>query len=284
MKTRPFSPGADALIGVVHHVLDHGEVELVDYMGTDEHLCKIARVSTGSERQHLGLLGYLVRHKHNTPIEFGKLTLRVKIPWHLAQQWLRHRTGAFSVHSHRYQPPISDCYIPSEEYIQSRPTEGVKQGRGATMTEGDAQWVRKTVAESAESALALYSALVEEDGGYSGLAAEVARIVLPQGQYTQFYWVTDAHNLMHFLNLRLDPHAQKEIRAYADIVYKIFCAWLPALAQAFDTYVRGAVTFSAKEAAALAKVGLNACLVGLGDYGMSAGEIAEFTAKLQKLK
>lgn len=88
-KIRPFSPGADGMLGVVHKVLDHGEVELCDYMGTDEQLARVARVSTGSERQDTGILGFLVRHKHTSPIEFGKLVLRVKLPIFLARQWVR---------------------------------------------------------------------------------------------------------------------------------------------------------------------------------------------------
>jgi len=304
MKTRPFSPGADTLLGVVHRVLDHGEVELVDYMGTDEQLAKIARVSTGSERQDTGILGFLVRHKHTSPIEFGRLVLRVKLPIFVDRQWFRHRTGrvggeyegyttpsaeaafgTLSERSMRYQPPLNDMYVPAEDFCHGKMSAGVKQGRGETLTEGDTQWVSKYMAESAESALALYCALAEPDhGGYPGLAAELARSVLPLGTYTEWYWTCDAHNLMHWLRLRLDSHAQKEIRAYAEIVYKIFSAWLPVLAAAFDTYVRSAITFSAKELAALASTGLNASLLKAGDHGMSVGEIAEFADKLKRLK
>lgn len=287
-KIRPFSPGADGMLGVVHKVLDHGEVELCDYMGTDEQLARIARVSTGSERQDTGILGFLVRHKHTSPIEFGKLVLRVKLPIFLARQWIRHRTGSFSERSMRYQPPLNAFYVPSEDYCQAKMSTGVKQGRGATMSENNASWVRVEMRASARGAVDLYEELATpEDSGdahdYPGLAAELARSVLPLGTYTEWYWTTDAHNLMHWLRLRLDGHAQKEIRAYAEIVYQIFKAWLPALADAFDTYVRASVTFSAKEQAALATTGLNASLLKPGDHGMSAGELSEFASKLDRL-
>jgi thymidylate synthase (FAD) len=284
-RTRPFSPGADAQLGVIHKVLDHGEIELVDYMGTDEMLARIARVSTGSERQDTGILGFLVRHRHTSPIEFGKLVLRVKLPIFLARQWIRHRTGSFSERSMRYQPPLNAIYVPSEDYCQAKMSAGVKQGRGATMSESHAGWVREEMRASARSAVDLYEELAEDDAefDYPGLAAELARSVLPLGTYTEWYWTTDAHNLMHWLRLRLDGHAQKEIRAYAEVIYQIFKAWLPALAEAFDTYVRAAVTFSAKELAALATTGLSASVLKPGDHGMSAGELSEFAAKLGRL-
>lgn len=284
---RPVSTGAESMLGVVHKILDHGEVELVDYMGNDQSIAKIARVSTGSERQDLGILAFLVRHRHTSPIEFGKLILRVKLPIFLARQWIRHRTGSFSERSMRYQPPLNACHVPAPDYCQAKMAAGVKQGRGGAMSEDHADWVRDSMADHAEASLLLYERLATPDEqyheGYPGLAAELARSVLPLGTYTEWYWTTDAHNLMHWLRLRLDGHAQKEIRAYAEVVYQIFRAWLPALAQAFDDYVSGAVTFSAKELRALATTGLNASLVRPGDHGMSAGEVVEFAAKLDRL-
>jgi hypothetical protein len=145
--------------------------------------------------------------------------------------------------------------------------------------------VRDEMRISARNALGVYEELAEaeDEFDYPGLAAELARSVLPLGTYTEWYWTTDAHNLMHWLRLRLDGHAQKEIRAYAEVIYQIFKAWLPALADAFDTYVRAAVTFSAKELAALATTGLSASVLKPGDHGMSAGELSEFAAKLGRL-
>lgn len=299
---RPTSPGAEDLIGVVHHVLDHGEVELVDYMGTDEQLARVARVSTGSERQDTGILGFLVRHKHSSPVEFGKLELRVKLPIFVDRQWFRHRSGrgggeyeGFTTPSHdaafgtlserslRYQPPLNDAYVPAADYCQAKMAAGVKQGRGETLSADDAQWVREVIEDANDAALREYKMLTDEALNPPYLAAELARTVLPLGTYTEWYWTIDAHNLMHWLRLRLDGHAQKEIRAYAEAVYQIFKAWLPALAQAFDDYVLGAVTFSAKELSALAKTGLSASLLQPGDHGMSAGELNEFAIKLGKI-
>ena len=196
-----------------------------------------------------------------------------------------HRTGSFSERSMRYQPPLNAVYVPSEDYCQAKMSAGVKQGRGATMSESHAEWVREEMRASARGAVSVYEELAtpEDEFDYPGLAAELARSVLPLGTYTEWYWTTDAHNLMHWLKLRLDGHAQKEIRAYAEVVYQIFKAWLPVLAQAFDDYVRGGVTFSAKELAALATTGLNASLLKPGDHSMSAGELSEFASKLDRL-
>ncbi len=160
------------------------------------------------------------------------------------------------------------------------------------MSAGNAAWVINKIEEHAEASLSLYQDLATPDNdwpqecadlNYPGLAAEIARSVMPLGAYTEFYWTTDAHNLMHWLRLRLDGHAQKEFRAYAEVAYQIFKAWLPALAQAFDDHVLNALTFSAKELRAMATIGLNASLVKSGDFGMSAGEVAEFAAKLARL-
>lgn len=313
---RASSPGAEALLGRVFPVLDHGEVELVDYMGTDAQLCRIARVSTGSDREDLGLLGYLVRHRHNTPLEFGRLVLRVKAPWAVAQQWLRHRTGSFSVHSLRYQPPIREAYVPAPDHVQARPDGArVKQGRGADLDPTSAGLVATAIRTAQAEALGVYDALMSpspgEDGvdpilgqvpaRFSGVASELARLVLPQGQYTQFYWTTDAHNLMHFLRLRLDGHAQREFRSYGEAVLGIFEAWLPALAGAFRRYVLLARTFSEREFAVLgAMLAPNlsrilaaaeaegegfASVVGALMTGarLSAGERREFLEKLHAL-
>lgn len=304
MKERPHSPGADAVLGVVQKVLDHGEVELVDYMGNDEQIARVARVSTGSERQDVGILGFLVRHKHTSPVEFGRLVLRVKLPVFVDRQWFRHRTGrvggeyegyatpsreaafgTLSERSLRYQPPLNVSYVPDPDHCQGKAVAGVKQGRGAAMSGPHAEWVREEVAGQAARALEVYQELAEPDTehGYPGLAAELARSVLPLGTYTEWYWTIDASNLMHWLLLRLDAHAQREIRAYAEAVYQVFRAWLPVLCRAFDDYVRGAVTLSAKELAALRATGLSASLLQPGDHGMSAGELAEFVAKLERL-
>lgn len=261
---RATSPGAEGMIGVVHRVLDHGEVELVDYMGTDEELVQIARVSTGSERQDTALVDYLVRHRHTSPIEFGRLVLRVKLPIFTARQWVRHRTGAFSERSGRYQPPLNEVYVPSVDFVQGRPTKN-KQGRGADLSPEVAEWVRWQVESAGRDSVDRYAHLTNASNGshednsvyprdYPGVAAEIARSVMPLGTYTEWYWVTDAHNLMHWLRLRVDGHAQKETRVYAEIVLAVFRAWLPVTAEAFEEHVLGAVTFSRRELRVLAKI------------------------------
>lgn len=322
---RAVSPGAEVLLGKVFPVLDRGEVELVDYMGTDAEICRIARVSTGSERQDLGLLGYLVRHRHSSPVEFGQLVLRVRLPIFVDRQWRRHRSGSlaeadvacapgatspteedafgtYSERSLRYQPPLTDAYVPPPEFVQARPSSSVKQGRGASLPPEEAAQVRNLIARSGERSASAYSLLaagtdLPSASHFPAVAPELARSVLPLGTYTEWYWRIDAWNLMHWLRLRLSPHAQAEIRAYGQAVLSIFEAWLPALCAAFRTYVLMAETFSEKELAVLrlivdvdADLRTGASVLAspgpaalLAEAGFSAGERAELTAKLDRL-
>lgn len=310
---RAVSPGAEATIGAVFPVLDRGEVELIDYMGTDEEIARIARCSTRSERTDLAILGYLLRNRHSSPLEFGKLVLRMKLPIFVARQFVRHRTGSFSEVSGRYRPPIGDVYVPAPDFVQAAPDPkgGIKQGRGGDLPAGQVRVVREVMAQAADEARWTNSLLRGErnpdNGGaglfddgeetFPGIAAELARSVMPLGTYTEWYWTTDAWNLMGWLSLRLDGHAQKEARAYAEVVSRIFDAWLPALSAAFRTYRLTARTFSGKELDVLGVLlgGLEPLWTDDGidlrqgtvlralcdEAGMSSGEVTEFVAKVR---
>lgn len=308
---RATSPGAEALIGHVFRVLDHGEVELVDYCGNDEELARVARVSTGSRSEDLGIIDYLVRHRHTSPLEFGEITLRVKLPIFLARQWIRHRTANVSEASARYREMPEQAYVPSPEFVQGPPTQS-KQGRGGDLMPTHVRAVRELVEDAHDDARWKYDLLrtpqtaagppnhqvlspPEEGVHFPGVANELARTVLTLGQYTEWYWKIDAHNLMNFLRLRLEPHAQKEIRAYAEVIAQVFEAWIPRTSEAFRNYVFGARTFSARELAVLGQIlgsceflwneeGLdleNTWMDGLLDEaGLKGGELVEFREKL----
>lgn len=280
---RSVSQGAEDQIGKIYKVLDHGEIELIDYMGTDEMLCRVARVSTGSEKQDLGLLDYLIRHRHTSPIEFGKLVLRIKLPIFVARQWIRHRTGSFSERSLRYQPPLDEFYVPALGDVQGKPTQN-KQGRGTDLSVVNAEWVREYIKHEGESALYAYKALANGEttdtnipDNFPGVAAELARSVLPLGMYTEWYWTTDAHNLMHWLRLRLDSHAQREIQIYGEVVEKIFAAWLPAAHAAFRRHVLLARTFSEAELAIIGKITDDDLLLA----DLSPSQVREFRVKIE---
>lgn len=297
---RAVSPGAEALLGKVFPVLDHGEVELVDYMGTDAQLARIARCSTRSERTDLGIISHLVRNRHTSPIEFGKIVLRMKLPIFVARQFVRHRTGSFSEVSGRYRPPIGDVYCPPPDFVQARPdaASGVKQGRGADLRPEHAEAVREVLRNHAAASLDVFSDLYDGVEDCPGVAAELARSAMPLGTYTEWYWTTDAHNLMGWLRLRLDGHAQKEARAYAEAILPIFAAWLPETAAAFRRYILAARTLSERGLSVLGAV-LAANLPSalgcadaypssvlrllMGASGMSAGEQGEFLAVLRDL-
>lgn len=301
---RATSPGAEALIGKVFRVLDHGEVELIDYCGTDEELARVARVSTGSQSENLGIIEYLIRHRHTSPLEFGEMTLRVKLPIFLARQWIRHRTANVSEASARYREMPHEAYVPAPDFVQGPPGKA-KQGRGADLMPTHVEAVRGLIDDAHDDARWKYDLLrgesrqvlspPEEGVPYPGVANELARSVLTLGQYTEWFWKIDSHNLMNFLRLRLEPFAQKEIRAYADVICRIFEAWLPKTAAAFRIHVVDARTFSARELAVLGQIlgsceflwneeGLN--LEGhwmdglLDEAGLKGGELTEFRDKL----
>lgn len=256
---RPVSPGAEALLFRPKPVLDHGFVRLVDYMGNDEAIVQAARVSygTGTKKGSTteGLIRYLMRHHHSTPFEMCEAKFHVKLPVFVARQWIRHRTANVNEYSARYSILDREFYIPSDENIQPQSLEN-KQGRDGSYSEIQLRNIRLLLEDSAEGAYRDYETLhtqgelpdsdVEDMPGY-GLARETARMVLPTNIYTQWYWKVDLHNLMHFLRLRADSHAQYEIRVYADAIFDTVRHWVPIAAKAFEDYRMNAETFSAQE-------------------------------------
>ena len=278
---RPVAPGLEARLGEPIPVLDHGFVRVVDYMGDDAAIVQAARVSYGAgtktARDDAGLIRYLMRHWHSTPFEMCEIKLHVKLPVFVARQWIRHRTANVNEYSARYSILDREFYIPDPAHLaaQSRVNN---QGRGETLAGEEAARVLALLRRDADTAYDHYEAMLSTEG-QQGLARELARMNLPANVYTQWYWKIDLHNLFHFLRLRADPHAQYEIRAYAEVLCEVVKDWVPAAYAAFEDYRLNAVTFSGKGMAALRRM-LAGETVTREDVGMSAGEWREFEEAL----
>ncbi|MCX7786690.1 MAG: FAD-dependent thymidylate synthase [Spirochaetes bacterium] len=243
-------PSAEEILDKEFPVLDKGFVRLVDYLGSDERIVQAARVSYGKGtktfREDRGLIFYLLRNEHTSPFEQVVLTFHIKLPIFVARQWIRHRTARVNEISGRYSVLKDEFYLPALEDLAAQSKDN-KQGRAPEpfpmeVGEDILQRVRALQGE----AYKVYEELLG-----TGLAREVARIVLPLCAYTEWYWQMDLHNLMHFLKLRMDPHAQKEIRLYAQVIFEITKRVCPIAMEAFEEYVLKGVTFSGKEMQAL---------------------------------
>ncbi|MDR2618817.1 MAG: FAD-dependent thymidylate synthase, partial [Treponema sp.] len=241
---------AEAILDKEFPVLNKGFVRLVDYLGGDERVVQSARVSYGagarSFREDAGLIDYLMRNRHTSPFEQVILTFHIKLPVFVARQWIRHRTARVNEISGRYSVMKDDFYIPAPDDIALQSGDN-KQGRSADPLEADkAEKIRALFAEGQKEAYAAYTELID-----SGLARELARINLPLAIYTEWYWQIDLRNLFHFLELRLDAHAQKEIRLYAEVLFEIAKKTAPCCCESFERHILGGVQFSKDEFAEL---------------------------------
>jgi thymidylate synthase (FAD) len=274
-------------------VLDHGFVRVVDYMGDDAAIVQAARVSYGRGTRKInedqGLINYLMRHRHTTPFEMCEIKYHVKLPIFVARQWIRHRTANVNEYSARYSILDNEFYLPSPEHLAAQATTN-RQGRGAALEGEAAKWVLDLLRRDAERAYAGYAELLNEDASGAPidpalprLARELARINLSLGFYTQWYWKTDLHNLMQFLALRADPHAQYEIRAYAEAMLGTLARWVPMAHAAFLEYRMNAATISAKGLAVIRRL-VAGEEVDQPSSGLSPREWRELTAVLQKPK
>lgn len=246
-------PEAEKILDKEFPVLNHGFVRLVDYMGGDSRIVQSARVSYGdgtkTVREDAGLIDYLLRHQHTSPFEQVVLTFHVKMPIFVARQWIRHRTARVNEISGRYSIMRDEFYLPADVDVAKQSTDN-KQGRSTEpVTHQYVAEVQEKLEKGQEQAYADYSALVE-----TGLARELARVNLPLSLYTEMYWQIDLHNLFHFLKLRLDGHAQKEIRDYADVILEITKAVAPLATSSFENYMRNGVNFSGEEMEELRKM------------------------------
>ena len=277
MTLRATSPGMEAHLYRAHEVLDHGFIRVIDYMGDDGAIVQAARVSYGAGTKHVqnddGLIRYLMRHWHSTPFEMCEIKLHVKLPVFVARQWIRHRTANVNEYSARYSILDREFYIPAPEHLAAQSVVN-NQGRGEVLTGAESARVLELLKSDANRAYDNYEAMLSQDG-QQGLARELARMNLPANIYTQWYWKVDLHNLFHFLRLRADPHAQYEIRVYAEAIAACVKDWVPLAYAAFEDYRMGGITLSAK-AIDVVKRRLNGEVVTQETSGMSKGEWREF--------
>ena len=274
---RAVSEGMEAHLYNAIPVLDHGFIRVVDYMGDDAAICQAARVSYGkgtkSVQNDEGLIRYLMRHWHSTPFEMCEVKLHVKLPVFVARQWIRHRTANVNEYSARYSILDREFYIPAPEYIAAQSVVN-NQGRGEALTGAEAARVLDILKTDSERSYDNYQAMISDDG-QRGLARELARMNLPTNIYTQWYWKVDLHNLLHFLRLRADAHAQYEIRVYADAICSVVADWVPFAYAAFEDYRLGGATLSETALECVRRM-LKGEAVTQETSGMSKGEWREF--------
>ena len=237
-------------------ILDHGFIRVVDYMGNDTSIVQAARVSYGKGTKKVstdaGLIKYLMRHWHSTPFEMCEIKYHVKLPIFIARQWIRHRTANVNEYSARYSILDKEFYLPNTENLAAQ-SQSNRQGRGDVLQGEQAKKVLELLKNDAEQTYNNYEMMLNEryDGSVIdekeiGLARELARMNLTLNTYTQWYWKTDLLNLMNFLRLRADHHAQYEIRTYADAMLDTLKKWVPITYEAFMDYRVGGTEVSAK--------------------------------------
>ena len=250
------SPELEKILYDVIPVLDHGFIRVVDYMGDDTSIVQSARVSYGKGTKKVstdeGLIKYLMRHWHSTPFEMCEIKYHVKLPIFIARQWIRHRTANVNEYSARYSILDKEFYVPEKKNLSAQSTIN-RQGRGDLITGDHADEVLQILKEDATRTYSNYEKMLNEkfdgtiiDENKAGLARELARMNLTLNSYTQWYWKTDLLNLLNFLFLRADSHAQYEIRVYAEAMLETVKKWVPITHAAFLDYRVGAAHVSAK--------------------------------------
>lgn len=243
---RATSEGAESILYQPIHLLDHGFVRVIDYMGDDSAIVQAARVSYGKGTKKIsedqGLIRYLLRHKHTTPFEMCEIKVHVKMPFFVARQWLRHRTANVNEYSARYSILSQEFYIPKPEHV-AKQSKSNRQGRDELFSADETKNIIDLLTRDSEHVYQHYQELLNENEygeplneQQDGLSRELARMNLTLNYYTEFYWKIDLHNLMHFIRLRADPHAQYEIRVYAEALLEILKKWVPITYQAFMDY------------------------------------------------
>ena len=253
---RVTAPELEKILYEALPILDHGFIRVVDYMGNDTSIVQAARVSYGKGTKKVntdsGLIKYLMRHWHSTPFEMCEIKYHVKLPIFIARQWIRHRTANVNEYSARYSILDKEFYLPAQENLAAQ-SQSNRQGRGEVLEGEQAKKVLDLLKTDAERTYNNYEEMLNErfDGSIIndnqiGLARELARMNLTLNTYTQWYWKTDLLNLMNFLRLRADHHAQYEIRAYADVMLDTLKKWVPITYEAFMDYRVGGTEVSAK--------------------------------------
>ncbi len=242
---RPVSAQLEEILYQPFEVLDHGFVRVVDYMGNDSSVVQAARVSYGQGTKKVNadkaLINYLIAHRHTTPLEMCEIKFHIKLPIFVARQWIRHRTASVNEYSARYSIVEDEFYIPRGENLSAQ-SKANHQGRdeSTVLNAVEQKRVLEILKNDSLKSYQHYLEMINQDEAGNtvdeskeGLARELARMNLPLSCYTQWYWKIDLHNLLHFLNLRADPHAQYEIRVYAQVMLNIVKKWVPHCFEAF---------------------------------------------------
>lgn len=267
---RPSVAAVDVILGEAFKVLDDGFVRLVDYMGNDAAIVQAARVSYGKGTKRVqedrALIRYLMRHAHTTPFEMCEVKLHVRVPMDIWRQWIRHRTASVNEYSTRYSEAIDAAHRTTPDAWRLQATANRQGSSGILPPEIGA-------ALSAEEEELLTRARTVYEGRLAaGVAREQARKDLPLSTYTEAYWKVDLHNLLHFIALRMDVHAQQEIRAYATVIgEEIVAPWVPVTWEAFLDYRKRALTLSSLEVAlvsALAAGDTNRAMAVAAEHGI----------------
>tara|TARA_Y100000766_G_scaffold160194_1_gene137593 strand:- start:136 stop:1071 length:936 start_codon:yes stop_codon:yes gene_type:complete len=286
--SRVTAPELESILYKPIEVLDHGFIRVIDYMGDDTSIVQSARVSYGKGTKQIsndkGLIKYLMRHRHSTPFEMCEIKFHIKLPIFIARQWIRHRTANVNEYSARYSILDKEFYIPSPENLAAQSATN-NQGRGDALTTEEASNVIDILRRDAEQTYSNYETLLNEnssgetiDDNKAGIARELARMNLTLNTYTQWYWKIDLNNLLHFLALRADGHAQYEIRVYADAMLDIVRKWVPLTYAAFEDYRVGGTEVSAKEINLIKKL-IKGEKVSFEEEGLSKREWAELQRK-----
>jgi len=253
---RVVAPELEKVLYEAMPILDHGFIRVVDYMGDDTSIVQAARVSYGKGTKKVstdsGLIKYLMRHWHSTPFEMCEIKYHIKLPIFIARQWIRHRTANVNEYSARYSILDKEFYLPSTKHLAAQ-SKNNRQGRGDVIEDEQAKKILDLLKKDAEQTYSNYETMLNEkydgtviDKSVSGLARELARMNLTLNTYTQWYWKTDLLNLMNFLRLRADTHAQYEIRTYADAMLGTLKKWVPITYEAFMDYRVGGTEVSSK--------------------------------------
>ncbi len=283
-------PAMEEMLYKPIRILDHGFIRVVDYMGDDSAIVQAARVSYGKGTKKLnedrGLINYLMRHWHTTPFEMCEIKLHIKLPMFVARQWIRHRTANVNEYSARYSILDKEFYVPQPEHLAAQ-SQMNHQGRGAVLNGQEAQRALEIIKNDSTKGYEHYMEMLNLDeqtgepldNNKQGLARELARMNLSVNFYTQWYWKIDLHNLMHFIMLRADPHAQYEIRVYADALLNILEKWVPFTHDAFMNHRMHGTNLS-RNALDVVKRMLRGEKVEQGFSGLSKREWDELQAKI----
>lgn len=273
----------NALLGKRIDCLDKGFVRLIDVMGDDASIVQAARVSYGSGTKKVhedrGLIRYLLRHAHTTPFEMVEFKFHVKLPIFVARQWIRHRTANVNEYSGRYSEMKDEFYTPAVQDIRPQSVSN-KQGRSdETLPDGMAEQAAQAFKKGQDDAYAQYQEFLEQ-----GIAREIARINLPVSNYTEWYWKIDLHNLFHFLRLRIDAHAQYEIRVFAEAIAELVKPFVPHAWEAFEDYILNAHRLTAPEIKVMKHLLQSVSLPTdeqLAELGLKGREAVEFKEKMK---